>query len=134
MKYALILLLGFALLIGCGRIDGNDPRGVTGGSSDGYGSFGSGFDGSGYYPILLGAWQQDGQQGDHNIVNFNADGTVKVDFYIGNEQQSALGIYSVSGSQLDVNVSGWITGTRTITIDEHTLTLTGNDATIVLHK
>jgi hypothetical protein len=133
MKYALILLAAVALLMGCGHMFGNDPEGVTGGHEGGYGSFGSSFD-TGYYPDLLGSWQQNGQQGDYNLVTFRSDGTVKVDFYVGDQHQSAVGGYFVSGNSLDVNVAGWISGSQTMTADGNTLNLTGGNGTTILHK
>jgi hypothetical protein len=133
MKYVLILVAAVVMFAGCGHIIGNDPEGVTGGHMGGYGAYGTSFSGD-YYPLILGNWQQDGQQGDHNVINFKADGTVKVDFYVGNEQHSSVGGYFVSGNRLDINVTGWLSGSQTMTVNEGNITLAGNDGSIVLHK
>jgi hypothetical protein len=130
MKYAFTLLLMALLIIGCGHRIGNDPEGVTGGGSDGYGSGTSFFAG---YDIncILGSWQQNLTNGDINTVIFSGDGTVKVNFQAGN---SSTGTYFISGNRLDINVSGWEAGSEIMTINGNTLTLTKESGTTVLHK
>ena len=133
MKYAFIFLIAISLTLGCGHLAGNDPEGVTGGHAGGYGSFGSTFSGGGDN-LILGAWQQDGSQGDHNIVTFNADGTVRVDFYNGDQHYSQNGAYYISGNRLDINVNGWKGGSGIFTITGEVLTVNFDDGVVTLQR
>ncbi len=130
MKYMLALIIAVSLLLGCGHRTGNNPQGVTGGGSNGYGTFGTNFTEN--FPILLGAWHQDVSDGIENIVTFRSDGILNVNF--GVDQSSQNGSYYVSGNQIDINVYGWKSGSGEFAIDGNTMTVTLDDEAITLHK
>jgi hypothetical protein len=81
LSAAFILALLFA---GCGHLSGNDPLGVTGGGSNGYGSLGGstggGFEG-GYDNRLLGGWQSETFGGDYYIIRFFSSGDFELQYY-----------------------------------------------------
>jgi hypothetical protein len=131
MKYALILLMAAVLFAGCGRLLGNDPEGVTGGHEGGYGAYGSSLYGDYDYDYLFGNWQQNLVNGDHNIVTFSADWTVKVVFQNGT---IAKGTYFASGNSLSINVPGWESGSETVAANGDIMSLTRDGSTITLHK
>jgi hypothetical protein len=131
MKYMLALIIAIPLLLGCGHLTGNNPEGVTGGGSNGYGTFGSNFSGDSY-PDLLGAWQQDVAEGIQNIITFRADGIVNVNF--GADQSSRNGSYFVSGDRMDINVYGWMSGSGTLAISGNTMTVTFDGGSVILQR
>ncbi len=133
MRYAFFLLLAVSLVLGCGHLSGNNPEGVTGGQQNGYGSFGTPFIPDGTFEIL-GAWRQDGSQGDYNIVTFRGDGTVTVDSYVGSSQATRNGTYNVSGSRLDVNVSGWESGSGIVTLNGSNMNIAFDSGTLTLQR
>ena len=134
MRYAFFLLLAVSLVLGCGHLSGNNPEGVTGGQEGGYGSFGSSFSGGTYGVQVLGAWRQDGNQGDYNIITFHGDGTVTVDSYVGSSQTTHNGTYNVSGSRIDINVSGWESGSGIVTINGSDMSIAFDSGTLMLQR
>ncbi len=133
MRYALFLVLAVSLVLGCGHLAGNDPVGVTGGQQNGYGGFGIPFFPGGTIDIL-GAWHQNGSQGDYNIVTFSGDGTVSVVTHSGTTQTTHNGTYFVSGSRLDINVSGWQSGSGIVTINGTSMNIAFDSGSVVLQR
>jgi len=133
MKRLIVLIstvfLGLLIISSCGELAGNDPEGVTGGHEGGYGSFGTGY--SGYdYDYILGNWRHVENLGDYHVLIFHSDGTLVAEFFnsSGIAQYTQTGTYFISGNRLDFNVSGWQSGSGTVTFGANTLTLTREDA------
>jgi hypothetical protein len=77
------LILAF-VFVGCGHLSGNDPLGVTGGGSNGYGSAGGstgGDYGGGFDNRLLGGWQSETFGGDYYIIRFFSSGGFQLQYY-----------------------------------------------------
>jgi hypothetical protein len=78
------LLAAFSLVIflgACGHLDGNNPLGVTGGGSSGYGVNGPLAGGETIDIRLQGRWRHDYPYFDYYILRFNADGSFRFDYY-----------------------------------------------------
>jgi hypothetical protein len=106
--YIIILLLGFALLAGCGHLVGNNPEGVTGGHENGYGS-GWGASSSGYYPdaALFGIWNRNDASDILETISFLQDGQYSYQRYEnGSLASSGNGAFSVNGSSITIILDG----------------------------
>ena len=134
MKYALILLVAIPLILGCGQRSGNNPEGVLGGGTNGYGSFGTDLSTGTSPDIILGAWHQDITGNAFNVVTFRDNGTIKVDIYNGDLHQAVNGTYYLSGSNIDLSVEGWQSGSGTISVNGNTMLIRLDNGTITLQK
>ncbi len=118
-----VFFAGLLLISGCGHLAGNDPEGVTGGHIGGYGSFGADY--SGGYLEVVGEWRHNQAPGDYQILTFNSNGTAQIEFFnaAGVSQHVNDGTYFVSGNRIDMNITGWVTASCSMSIESNTLTL-----------
>lgn len=131
----LALLIIVLMAIGCGHRVGNDPLGVTGGGSNGYGSLGEWSE-----PVIIdylaGSWRHDNSNSGYEILNFGQNGIANLSFYnvTGNLQFSESSIFQLSDNVISLNFSGTQVESYNYSVSNNTLILSQGDAATTYQK